>query len=1278
MSKLSLFPLISRRALLALLALLGMSPNTHGAVSQTPLLIGGDIPGSLALVPSVEWPTVLSVANINNYVSATRYTGYFDSEKCYLYQYGTQELDRYFYPVRKTENFRCTGEKEWSGNFLNWAATPTIDPFRSALTGGNRVVDTTTSTILQKARHSGQSDAGNRINTGQDMTQLEGALPLDNWNSLNIRLEGLGFDMLISNWTDKIGGTGYSEGDYEWTDYDPNNSAQWEDGKLKTAYYPPEQGVKSVYRLRIQVKVCVSESLKEANCKRYPNGQYKPEGLLQQYANNLRYSAFSYLNVYEDRLRDGGVLRANQAYIGPNPPDQTTNRAEWSSETGILVSNPSTSEAQATNDAIDNTGRIVNSGVINYINKFGSMPYRGNLYRKLKDFDPVSELYYTALRYFKNQGNVNTYSELTGDSDDRYAQADGFPVVTNWIDPITYSCQKNVILGIGDVNTWSDKNLPGNLKHDQEPALPPEVAADTTVNVVTATSRVAALEGISIPTPFDNEGRQSSAYIAGLAFDAHVKDQRNLIPGKQTISTYWVDVREGQLLKPKTANQYWLATKYGGFTVPQGFDPETAAASSITDAMWTTNGQTLSSGDKRPDNFFVGGDAAGMVAGLKNAFARIAQETATTNTSLGTSSSELNTGSVLFKASYEPKFWSGDLQALSVDSSGQVSNGATWSAATILNTTEPSARKILTSNIATTSERDLDANAQFSRGSVNFLWSELDDDAKTALRRTNDESTHVNESEGQARVDYLRGNRSYETRASNPMRERRSRLGDIVNSDPLYIDTADYGYNLLTGSAWGTAGSTYINFRQSIKDRKPMVVVGANDGMLHTFDASSNNGGNELFAFIPRTLLGELYRLTQPDYSHRYYVDGSAKAGDAWINNSWKTLVVGSTGAGGKAVFALDVTNPESPAVLWEFTSTEINYPIQRPSLVALANGKFGVIVSSGFSDGSVTSGKLWILDAADGSVISKFNITTEGSLSEPTAIDLDNDRVADRIYVGDTIGNVWRFDIVSSDPANWSAPTSLGSAPLFTAKTGNTSDAVAQPITSAISVALNKDGNPILLFGTGSYYKTGDNEVPDSPRLESYYGIIDHGQNISRSALVEQTIIAQETINGKIARVMSNNSIPTNKSGWYLNLAVNSVNKGERVISRASVANGVLSFASLIPSADPCQGGGVSPVTKIDVLSGGRLSYAVFDINGDGVINDQDYYVATDGTKTPYSSVIDPEQGAIKTPTQINRGEDADTDLICYSGSANSAPKCEPISKGARVSERASWQEIR
>ncbi len=1296
-------------ATLSFLAFFGfLLPATQASaeVSQSPLLLPAtNVPGSLALVPSVEYPTILSIANLGSYSSNNTYSGYFDPNKCYLYKYDStsrtttasqsenigRDNQSWFYPSRAATNRKCNvgrERKEWSGNFLNWVGTPTIDPFRSALTGGHRFKDDTNLTVLQKARHDGSDSFGNRMTDSQGMLpsgEVAGATPLaSNWTTVYIRLQNLNYDMLFSHWRDGIGGSnGSGTKTEEWIDYNPDNSAQWENNRLLRAYNVKTGSatqVKSIYRVALRVKVCDPNVGVEANCKQY-GSNYKPEGLLQQYADKLRYSAFSYLND-SSSSRDGGVLRANQKYIGPTLSDGSTDNPnkEWSATTGIFVRNPDTAAATATGNG------VVDSGVINYLNKFGSMTDRSH-----KSLDPVSELYYTALRYFKNQGNVSAYSSLNDNSQaERYKTADGFPVITDWNDPITYACQKNIILGIGDVNTHRDKNLPGATSSTGEPTKPTAVSDDTTVDVVAATAKVGQLEGVDLKQSSDAyTGRYNSAYIAGLAYDAHTRDIRPNMSGIQSVSTYWVDVREGQSLSSKANNQYWLAAKYGGFTVPDNFQPYSSSttSSTITDAMWWTNGQTLSTGDKRPDNFFVASDAENMVNSLKQAFAQIVKETQSSTTSLASNSTQLETDSALYQSRFKSSDWSGDLQAKTINASGTVASTATWSAADKLDALgSVSDRKIFTSN--TLVSRSSGAYFTSTTG-ANFTWAALDPGTKAALQSSGT-GTSVNETTGADRLAYLRGDRSQEIdddNPSRPFRQRGSRLGDIVNSDPQYIHKQDFGYNLLSGSAWGTVGNSYLSFRSSsaYQNRTPLVVVGANDGMLHGFNAGlGSSGGSELFAYVPRSIAGDLHALTDPNYTHRYYVDGTPAFSDAWIGNAWKTIVVGTTGAGGNSVFAIDVTAPgnmSSSNVLWEFTAPDMAYPIQKPSIVALANGKFGVIVSSGFVNTAVTTGHVWVLDAADGSVIKKFTMNTTGGMGEPLAVDLNNDRVADRIYVGDTVGNLWRLDINSSTPSSWDSPLKSGGniAPLFMAKDGSNR---AQPITAPLSAALNTDGAPIVVFGTGSFYQTSDTDLSQNRRIESFYGLIDKGSTITRNDLTEQKILAQTSISNSDnkGRVLSNNTLAANAKGWYLDLLWKQAEggsntlTGERVVSRPVLRSGVVSFTTLTPSDDPCSGGGTSWIMALNVFSGARLATNYFDVNNDGVVDENDYYIDADGNKIPYSGISDSQDGAIKTPSFFT----SDTqDLICFIGSSGSTPQCSPIQSGARTSARISWREV-
>jgi len=233
-------------------------------VSQNPLSAPGRVPSNLLLVPSVEWPTLDSMANLGAYDVARAYVGYFDPAKCYRYSYSPTETDRYFYPVATTTTRTCSYTAlQWSGNYLNWAATQTVDPFRKALTGGYRVSDTTTQTWLEKARFDGNGGSGiypnRRIpDTGSSSTLVRGATPAS-WNDLTIRIAHLGNRMRFTRSGDLNG--------VVVVPYDPS------------VHTSPVEGV--VYEVSIRVKVCDATVGVEANCVRYSQG-WKPEGLIQK------------------------------------------------------------------------------------------------------------------------------------------------------------------------------------------------------------------------------------------------------------------------------------------------------------------------------------------------------------------------------------------------------------------------------------------------------------------------------------------------------------------------------------------------------------------------------------------------------------------------------------------------------------------------------------------------------------------------------------------------------------------------------------------------------------------------------------------------------------------------------------------------------------------------------------------------------------------------------------------------------------------------------------
>ncbi|MGC4027468.1 MAG: PilC/PilY family type IV pilus protein [Steroidobacteraceae bacterium] len=1157
----------------AALLLLATFPASAQTVSDTPLSVGGNVPGNLLLTPSVEFPTVDSVANLGEtYNAANLYTGYFDSLKCYQYAYDDDESLRHFYPINvgTSTSRSCAGA--WSGNYLNWAATQTIDPFRKALTGGYRVHDTATETWLEKARsdnNSGGSYFRNRNITGT--ATITGMTPAGTrWSNFRTRISRAGNKMLFAR-ADALN--------------DPGAALP-----TVTAYNPAIHTLNSntdntVYEVSMRVKVCDAAIGVEANCVQYSQG-WKPEGLIQKYSNRIRYSAFGYLND-SDILRDGGALRAKQKFVGPLKKDPadiawTTNpNREWDPNTGVFVQNPDPADATATNAVVAAGGgatrqtTVENSGVINYINKFGQMTTANH-----KSFDPVSELYYAAIRYLKNQGNVPAYTNLSGSASTRYSLADGFPVITDWNDPIQYSCQNNAILGIGDANTHRDKNLPGHTgSMSNEPTRPAQVTADTTVNVRTAILKLAEREGITINLN-DFSGRENSAYIAALAYDSHTRDIRSDLDGRQSVSTYWVDVRENSILEPRARNQYWLAAKYGGFEVPDGFDPY-AGSDALPNASWNS-GETLESGDPRPENFYVASEAGRMVESLTRAFARIAAESVGSASSLASNSTRLDTDTRTFQAQFYSGSWRGELNAFSVAADGSLSTAPIWRASNMLAST-------------TWSSRDIRVNAGGTLQAFN--WSNLTAGQRTALG-------------SQDIVNYLRGERAHEESQTNgTLRTRTGVLGDIVSSTPVYVGTPNAR---LYATATFTGASAYAAFATANASRTPVVYVGANDGMLHAFNA---NTGAEVFAFVPAAAIANnLADYADPDYVHRYFVDGEVAVADIYDagGGGWRTVLVGTMGRGGQGAFALDVTDPHAPALLWERDASDIpqlGKNIGRPVIAQVANGVWRVLIGNGPNSSGGRSQLIQIgLGGASNGVVTvtaTSDTSTTNGLTAVLARDSNADGFADTAYAGDLQGNLWKFSSLGG---------SVSVMKLFEARDASNN---RQPIMAAPLVGRHPTtGQVWVFFGTGQYLNEAD---LNSHQVQTWYGLKDTNTTISgRAALVSRAIQQEGVVASTPVRVIeegTENQLDSS-SGWYIDL-ISPVNgaEGERMVVPNRFQGVALIGTTRIPEeGDPCKPGGTGWIMAINPFTGTRLTTTFFDVNGDGQFNSSDMICDSSG----------------------------------------------------------------
>ncbi|WP_415895315.1 pilus assembly protein [Neptuniibacter sp. PT34_22] len=699
-------------------------------------------------------------------------------------------------------------------------------------------------------------------------------------------------------------------------------------------------------------------------------------------------------------------------------------------------------------------------------------------------------------------------------------------------------------------------------------------------------------------------------------------------------------------------------------------------------------------------DFLSAGSPTALRQALSNAAASIASRTSSAS-SVATNSTRLDTNSKIYQARFTSETWSGDLLAYSLDEFTGAVDTLVWNAASLV--PAEADRNIFTYN---------QDNAVGARG---VAFEHVNLSAAHKLLLTEDE------------VNYLRGD---QTNEGALYRSRTAILGDIVNSDPLFASRDDFNYYVLELDGAGFA--TYDNYLAGTSkdwqkgNRTDMIYVGANDGMLHALlgdgdtDATCVVGsqvceGEEVFAYVPKAVYSNLEDLTSSGYSHQFYVDNSPVQGDAYIDwgdadsPRWGTALAGTLGAGGKGIFALDISDPlgfEGSDVLWDLDDTdlpELGYTFAKPTIAKMENGEWAVIVGNGYHSANHEPA-LYILSLEDGSEIVpplKVGTSYQGTaantngLSTPIVIDTDGNRKADTIYAGDLQGNMWKFDVSNSNESKWGIPYYVSGnkepyAPLYTACSADTCTTTnRQPITSKPQVVSNSVEGVVVLFGTGKYFETGDNT--DTSVTQSFYGINDTGSKVDdRTKLQKQEIVDEQPIAETgfthDIRVTSNNDVDyTVKEGWYLDFYYDETpadsahdHPGERVVADPLVRNGRVIFPTLIPEIDPCSFGGTGYLMELDAQTGSRLEISPFDNDGDGSISDSDFvHIDTDGDgqKDTWVPVSGKKSGVgiIKTPGVISTG---DNELKYTSGSSGDI-EVTIESSGDKLG-RQSWIQIK
>ncbi|OZA06723.1 MAG: hypothetical protein B7X95_01515 [Methylophilaceae bacterium 17-44-8] len=448
-------------------------------------------------------------------------------------------------------------------------------------------------------------------------------------------------------------------------------------------------------------------------------------------------------------------------------------------------------------------------------------------------------------------------------------------------------------------------------------------------------------------------------------------------------------------------------------------------------------------------------------------------------------------------------------------------------------------------------------------------------------------------------VSFLRGQTQFENRGSNPdpekklFRAREAILGDITQSKPAYLKKSPLNY----------VDPGYTSFRDSVgASRQATVFVGANDGMLHAFNADT---GVEMWAFIPTPVIKNLPKLADRDYAikHTNYVNGNPYLADICVSGcdsasaQWKTILIGGLNGGGRGYYALDVTDPTSPSMLWEFTAandSSVGYSFGEPVVTKLSSGanagRWVVLLTSGYNNGTLDNngvtannpagngqGYLYALNAFNGALISKVG-TGAGSPASPSGLgkiaafttDAFKNNFATYAYAGDLEGGLWRFDINGN---------------VVKVATVRDPGGIAQPITTAPQLGLiNK--KRVIFVGTGKYLELTD---LTSTQVQSVYAIKDDDVSSEITSLRGGGLVMQTlSVNGDFRTATSETVDFGTGFGWMIDFPA-----GERVNIDPLLLNGVLLIPTTVPNSTSCLGGGYGWFNYFNYKTGGTPNLA-------------------------------------------------------------------------------------
>lgn len=497
----------------------------------------------------------------------------------------------------------------------------------------------------------------------------------------------------------------------------------------------------------------------------------------------------------------------------------------------------------------------------------------------------------------------------------------------------------------------------------------------------------------------------------------------------------------------------------------------------------------------------------------------------------------------------------------------------------------------------------------------------------------------------------------------------RNVMGDPMHSQPAIVI---YG---------GTASSP-----------EGVVYVPTNDGYLHAINADT---GVELWSFIPQEILPQLKLLYQNGDSSTksYTLDGEVRVlkydinGDGTVSDKDRVFIYFGQGRGGSKYYAMDVTDKDNPKFMWAIGLPDAGRTWSPPTVahVSIGDGSaqnkqhLVLIMAGGYDpaeDNSVyvtsspIGNRIYMVDAVKGTLLwSAGSDTSNANLkldrmdhsipSRVTVMDVDQDGMADRMYVGDMAGQVWRFDITNSTTAtpvsanalvNGGVIASLGAHDLDAATPAATRAANARRFYNAPDVVAveNPGGTAYLSINIGSGYrgKPTNKDIQDR-----FYALRDFAPFRAMTSTEYRDINDAPVMDDDVTDITEDvaPALPANAAGWKLRLAT-----GEKVLSDSTTFDRSTFFVTYTPST-----GSTSDTCLANSTGGGSNSvYIVNLINGAPVIDMRDTSVPGEGDPKPGDPP--PELTGDDRSTDLNQGGIASgvtflfpeaNKLVCLSG---------------------------